>query len=122
MTKMKLQNIAAALLLSAALAAPLSVKAADATDTTPAAATATPKPKKAPKAPQPVSAVVSAVDKTAKTFKAGTHTFTVTDSTKLEDDLTLDSLVVGTTKVTVAYTKDGDTNTATDVKAAKSAK
>lgn len=112
---MKLHIIAAALLVSVALVAPQGLKAQDTTSTT-AAATATPKPKKAKPTP-PITGKVVSVDATAKTFKVGTHTFTVTDSTKWEGDLTLATLKEGT-KVTVTYTKDGDTYTATDVKAA----
>ena len=111
MIKSKLHTIVAALLLSAAIAAPVSVKAADT-----ATATASATPKKA-KATPPVTGKVASVDKTAKTFKVGEHTFTVSDTTKWEGDLTLDTLKEGT-KVTVTYTKDGTTNNATDVKAA----
>jgi hypothetical protein len=119
MIKNKLQNITAALLLSVALAAPAIVNAQDTTTSgTTAAASATPKAKKAP---QPVTGKVASVDKTAKTFKVGTHTFTVSDATKWEGDLTLDTLKEGT-RVTVAYTKDGETNNATDVKAAATTK
>ncbi len=116
MIKNKLTTIVAALLVSVAFAAPMTMKAADATAAASPAASATPKAKKAKTTP-PVSGKVAAVDKTAKTFTVGKTVFTVTDATKWDDSLTLDTLVVGTTKVTVTFTKSGDTNTATEVKA-----
>ena len=120
---MKVKHLLAAILLSAAIAAPLSVSAQDApaAAATPAA-TATPKAKKQKSDKvTPITGKVASVDKTAKTFKVGEHTFTVTDSTKWEGTLTLDTLTEGT-KVTVTYTKDGANNDATDVKAAASKK
>lgn len=112
MIKSKLYTVVAALLLSAAIAAPVSVRAAET-----ATASATPKKAKAAKPTPPVTGKVASVDKTAKTFKVGEHTFTVTDATKWEGDLTLDTLKEGS-KVTVSYTKAGKDYDATDVKAA----
>jgi hypothetical protein len=120
MIKSKLQNISAALLLTVALAAPLSLNAQDTTTSgsaaPAAAATATPKAKKAKSTP-PINGNVSAVDKTAKTFTVGSHTFTVADSTKFQGG-TFDDLAVGT-KVSVKYTVDGANNDATSVKISK---
>jgi hypothetical protein len=114
---MKLQHIAAAILLSAAIVTPLSVFAQDATPA--ATATATPKAKKEKKAAAktlPIKGEVKAVDKTAKTFTVGETVLTVSDSTKFTG-VTFDTLAVGT-KVTGSYTKDGDKNDAVSVKVA----
>ena len=123
MIKTKLQQIAAALLVTVALAAPLSLNAADTTTSGAAAATATPKAKKE-KAPATLTLTgkVSKVNKDAKTFTVGKHTLAVSDTTKWDEGLSLDSLVVETTKVTVSYTKTGDTFNAVSVKVAKEAK
>ncbi len=117
MIKNNLKNIAAALLVTVALAAPMSVKAADDTTTsgTTAAATATPKAKK-PKT-LPIKGAVKAVDKTASTFTVGETTLTVSDTTKFSGGK-FDDLAVGT-KVTGSYTKDGDKNNAVSVTIAK---
>jgi hypothetical protein len=106
---MKVHHILAAVLLSVAFAAPLSVKAADTSST--ATASATPKAKA--KAIAPISGKVAAVDKEKKTFTVGKTVFAVTDGTTFTG-VTFDTLEGAT--VTVKYTKSGDTNTATSVK------
>ena len=126
MNKNKLQNISAAFLAIAALAAPFSLNAADSTSTAtttntpakteasvPAANAAAPAAKTAKVSSLPFKGSVVAIDKTAKTFSIGTkvvRVFAVTDKTKLINGkaaATFADLAIGT-QVTGAYTKTAD--------------
>jgi Domain of unknown function (DUF5666) len=67
---------------------------------------------------------VTAMDATAKTLTVGSNTYTVTDTTKYMahgKKAMMTDVKVGDT-VSVSYTKDGDTMTATKVTVTKAAK
>jgi hypothetical protein len=86
--------------------------------------TATTTTKKATTHAMSAKGAVTAMDATAKTLTVGSNTYTVTDTTKYMahgKKAMMTDVKVGDT-VSVSYTKDGDTMTATKVTVTKAAK